>query len=71
MVNGVLFLHLKKAFDAVDHKILLKTLEFYGFEGISLHWFSLILQTDSKCVVLTASSLVLGQSPVGYLKCPF
>jgi hypothetical protein len=39
MINGVLFLDLKKAFDTVDHNILLTKLSFLGICDKTLHWF--------------------------------
>ena len=71
MVNRVLFLDLKKAFDTVSTRFFLRNWNFTVFKVLFYIGFSLILQTDSKCVVLTASSLLLRQSPVGYLKGPF
>ena len=40
----------QKAFDAVDHHILLKKLEYYGVRGISNKWFPSYLSNKKQFV---------------------
>ena len=41
---GVVLVDFKKAFDLVDHQILLSKLKLYGIDGEALNWFSTYLE---------------------------
>ena len=53
LINAVLFLDLKKAFDTVDHQILVIKLELYGIKYSALAWFSsYTYMQELKCIEL-------------------
>ena len=45
-----IFIDLKKAFDTVDHKILIKKMEHYGVRGSSIDWFKNYLSDREQFV---------------------
>ena len=51
-INGVIFIDLKKAFDTVNHEIIIRKLQNYGLDRNALAWFQSYLSNRSqKCLV--------------------
>ena len=50
-IVGAVFFDLRKAFDVVDHELLLKKLSLYKFNPTSLNWIKSYLTFRSQCIV--------------------
>ena len=65
-VMGV-FLDFSKAFDTVDHSILLRKMQKYGIQGLDLRWFEDYLHDRKQYVTYLIRKL----SSVVFLKAPY
>jgi len=68
MFSTGVFIDLKKAFDTVDHKILLDKLYRYGIRGIMLEWFSSYLKGRSQVTQIDGHVSSKELNPCGVLQ---
>ena len=59
------FLDLSKAFDTLDHNILLKKLKFYGIQGIALDWFKSYLTNRKQMVDFNGTKSITLETKTG------
>ena len=51
-IVGITFIDLRKVFDSIDHILLLAKLRAYGFDNVSISWFTNYLSNRQQRVVL-------------------
>ena len=59
------FIDLKKAFDTIAHKLLLRKLEFYGVRGLALNWVESYLQNRKQYIYMNGTRSDLLQIKCG------
>ena len=64
-ITGIVFLDLKKAFDTVDHELLLCKLNAYGIRDAALAWFKSYLINRKQATTFRGESSVLESFEVG------
>ena len=50
-LTGAVFIDFRKAFDTVDHAVLIKKMEMLGVRGVQLKWFMDYLSNRQQIVI--------------------
>ena len=62
---AAIFIDLKKAFDTVNHQILLDKLKYFGIAGIANTWFRSYLQDRMQYVEVNGTSSIINTINIG------